>query len=113
LSKPDLHPRAREVLERRLEQLRERERKNRSESAHKRMLPFREATQKKYREILPLILKMRAEGCTYPQIADHLKAAGITSMRGTPYHWATICNIVHETQNSPRPASGRKSMRMG
>lgn len=102
LSKPDLDPCAREILERRLEYHQGRLQQKRREASrpqiHKAILISaqrrKERTRKKIQELLPLILRLRGGGKTYKEIEDDLRAAGVINTKGNPYSSDTIRRMV-------------------
>ena len=102
LSKPNLHPRARVVLEKRLKhhlgkvgKSRGYASRNNLQAAQRKSAKERAAkAEKKLLGVMPIILKLREEKLTYKQIAEHLQSVGTTNLRGTPYSESSICSMV-------------------
>lgn len=98
LGKPDLDPRARAVLEQRLEYWLDKKRERRwpdkalKASAKSR----RESARRKHQEVLPLIRKLQDDGLIYKEIAAELQRRGFKSGKGMPYSETWIGNIIRE-----------------
>lgn len=102
LSKPDLHPRARPLLEQRLQywldkkRSRRREPKYNSRAINASVISRKESARRKRQEILPLILELRGYGLTYKEIAEELRRWGYKSGKGTPYSYVWVGHILRE-----------------
>lgn len=108
LDKPDLHPCAREILEKRLKyHLGRVKRRPASLSLDSQRRAVDNSAKvraakaaQKCREILPLILNLRGQGLTYRTIADHLQLEGITNSLGSPYSAVSVWQLVRNNAAS-------------
>lgn len=98
LANPDLHPDSRKGMEGRLRHYRS---LRRTEQDNARAIAASRASRattarKARKEMMPHILKMKAEGMTYKAMVSVLEEKGFVSLKGTPFTPSWIGKILRD-----------------